>query len=80
MVAATRELRLANQELAERERHLRTLINAAPVGIAELDVQGHCRYLNPVGCVLTGCPEPVSYTHLDVYKRQEFHMKRISLF
>ena len=79
VVAATRELRLANQELAERERHLRTLIDAAPVGIAELDVQGHCRYLNPVGCVLTDCPEQTAwgrhffdFIHLDSRDYVEF--------
>ncbi len=72
VVTIIRELRLANQELAERERHLRILVNAAPVGIAELDVEGHCRYLNPVGCALTDCAEQAAwgrhffdFVHLD---------------
>jgi diguanylate cyclase (GGDEF)-like protein/PAS domain S-box-containing protein len=72
VVAASRELRLANQELADRERHLRILVNTAPVGIAELDIEGHCRYMNPVGCVLTDCPEQAAwgrhffdFVHLD---------------
>ena len=79
VVAAARELRLANQELAERERHLRTLINAVPVGIADLDIEGHCRYLNPVGCTLTDCPEQAAwgrhfldFVHLDSRDYVEF--------
>lgn len=72
VVTIIRELRLANQELTERERHLRILVNAAPVGIAELDIEGHCRYLNPVGCALTDCAEQAAwgqhffdFVHLD---------------
>ena len=61
VVAAAGELRLANQELADRERHLRTLLKAVPVGIAELDVEGHCRSLNPVGCALTGIAEQAAW-------------------
>jgi diguanylate cyclase (GGDEF)-like protein/PAS domain S-box-containing protein len=61
VVTIIRELRLANQELVDRERHLRILVNAAPVGIAELDLEGHCRYLNPVGCALTDCAEQAAW-------------------
>lgn len=50
----TEELQLAYQALALKERRVQVLVNAAPVGIAELDAYGYCRYLNPVGCVLTG--------------------------
>ena len=50
----TRELQLAYQALAIKERRVQVLVNAAPVGIAELDAYGYCRYLNPVGCALTG--------------------------
>lgn len=55
VAARTEELQRAYQTLALKERHLYTLIDAAPVGIAELDAYGYCRYLNPVGCVLTAC-------------------------
>ena len=79
VVTAARELRLANQELLERERHLKTLINAVPVGIADLDIEGHCRYLNPVGCALTHCPEQAAwgrhfldFVHLDSRDYVEF--------
>lgn len=53
----TRDLQSANQELALKESYLRTLVSAAPVGIAQFDAQGHCSYLNSVGCVLTACSE-----------------------
>ncbi len=55
VAARTEELQLAYRALVLKERHLYTLIDAAPVGIAELDSYGYCRYLNPVGCVLTAC-------------------------
>lgn len=55
VAAQTKELQLAYQAMSLKERRLRILVNAAPVGIAELDVYGYCRYLNPVGCALTGC-------------------------
>ncbi|MBK8750148.1 MAG: diguanylate cyclase [Candidatus Competibacteraceae bacterium] len=55
VAARTEELQRAYQELASKEHHQRTLVNAAPVGIAEFDAQGYCRYLNPVGCALTAC-------------------------
>jgi diguanylate cyclase (GGDEF)-like protein/PAS domain S-box-containing protein len=55
VAARTEELQRACQELASKEHHQRTLVNAAPVGIAEFDAQGHCRYLNPAGCALTAC-------------------------
>lgn len=57
VAAKTGELQFAYQVLALKERHQRALIDAAPVGIAELDVHGCCRYLNPIGCALTACSE-----------------------
>jgi diguanylate cyclase (GGDEF)-like protein/PAS domain S-box-containing protein len=57
VAAKTAELHLAQQTLAPQERHRHTLVDAAPVGIAELDAQGYCRYLNPVGCALNACDE-----------------------
>jgi diguanylate cyclase (GGDEF)-like protein/PAS domain S-box-containing protein len=57
VAAKTEEVRLTHQILAAKERQRRTLVDAAPVGIAELDARGYCRYLNPVGCVLTACDE-----------------------
>ncbi len=55
VAAKTEELRLTHQILAVKEHQRRTIVDAAPVGIAELDARGYCRYLNPVGCVLTAC-------------------------
>ncbi len=57
VAAKTEELQLAQQTLKVEERHRRNLVDAAPVGIAELDARGYCRYLNPVGCALTACQE-----------------------
>jgi diguanylate cyclase (GGDEF)-like protein/PAS domain S-box-containing protein len=57
VVASTEELQLAYQKLADKEHRLRALVNAAPVGIAELDPKGYCRYLNPAGCALIACSE-----------------------
>jgi diguanylate cyclase (GGDEF)-like protein/PAS domain S-box-containing protein len=53
IAARTERAQLAGQAPAIKEQHWRTLIDAAPVGIAELDAEGYCRYLNPVGCALT---------------------------
>jgi diguanylate cyclase (GGDEF)-like protein/PAS domain S-box-containing protein len=53
----TRELSLTNAELALKEKHLRLLLTAAPVGVMELDPQDCCTYLNANGCALTGCNE-----------------------
>jgi diguanylate cyclase (GGDEF)-like protein/PAS domain S-box-containing protein len=50
----TRELSLTNAELAIKEKHLRLLLTAAPVGVIELDPQDCCTYLNANGCALTG--------------------------
>lgn len=55
VAARTEELQRVCQDLASKEHHQRTLVNAAPVGIAEFDAQGYCRYLNPAGCALTAC-------------------------
>ena len=57
IAARTESAQLACQALAIKEQHWRTLIDAAPVGIAELDAEGYCRYLNPVGCALNACDE-----------------------
>ena len=32
--------------------------------------------LRPIGAMLDDCPAPVSYTHLDVYKRQVLYRHR----
>lgn len=63
MVASTEELQLAYQALAAKEHRLRALVNAAPVGIAELDSKGFCRYLNPAGCALVACSEETAHGH-----------------
>ncbi|HRD50878.1 MAG: diguanylate cyclase [Candidatus Competibacter sp.] len=57
VAARTEALQLACQDMAFREHHQRALINAAPVGIAEFDAHGYCRYLNPIGCALTACDQ-----------------------
>lgn len=57
VAAKTQDLRSANQELAIKESFLRTLVSAAPVGIAQFDARGQCCYLNAVGRALMGCGE-----------------------
>ncbi|MEO5343381.1 MAG: diguanylate cyclase [Gammaproteobacteria bacterium SHHR-1] len=42
-------LRKLYLESAITEQRLSALIEAAPVGIAQLDPEGHCNYLNPTG-------------------------------
>jgi diguanylate cyclase (GGDEF)-like protein/PAS domain S-box-containing protein len=53
----TRELSLANAELALKEKHLRLLLTAAPVAVIELDPQDCCTYLNAKSCALIDCNE-----------------------
>ena len=36
-------------------------------------------YLEGKGCIVSWCFGPVSYTHLDVYKRQVKHMAYVSV-
>jgi len=55
VAAQTAQLQAAYRTVAQQERHLSTLIEAAPVGIAELNPVGHCCALNPSGCTLAGC-------------------------
>ncbi len=57
LVATIRNLRSANQELVIKESHLRALVGAAPVGIAQFDEQGRCCYLNAIGRILAACGE-----------------------
>lgn len=57
IAAKTQDLRSANQELAIKENYLRALIGAAPVGIAQFDGRGQCRYLNAASRALVGCGE-----------------------
>ncbi len=55
IAAKTEALQLAHETLKAEECQRRTLVDAAPVGIVELDARGCCRYLNPAGCALTSC-------------------------
>lgn len=57
LIAKMQDLRSANQELVTKENYLRALVGAAPVGIAQFDEHGRCRYLNAVGCALAACSE-----------------------
>lgn len=54
----TRELSQSHTELAIKEKHLRLLLTAAPVGVLEFDPLDSCTYLNVNGCAMTGCNEP----------------------
>gem|GEM_PF-1303511 len=54
VAAQTAELRRVNHDLAFGERRYRTMLATAPVGVAEVDVEGRCRYVNYPWCVLTG--------------------------
>lgn len=52
----TAELRRVNRDLAFGERRYRTILATAPVGVAEIDAEGRCRYVNFSWCILTGQP------------------------
>lgn len=54
MTSTGQSLRTPNHELALREHDLQTLLNAAPIGIAQFDESGRCVYLNPAACKLVG--------------------------
>jgi diguanylate cyclase (GGDEF)-like protein/PAS domain S-box-containing protein len=53
----TRELSQSHTDLAIKEKHLRLLLTAAPVGVLEFDPLDACTYLNANGCAMTGCNE-----------------------
>jgi diguanylate cyclase (GGDEF)-like protein/PAS domain S-box-containing protein len=50
----TAELRRVNRDLAFGERRYRTMLATAPVGVAEVDAEGRCQYVNFPWCILTG--------------------------
>lgn len=50
----TAELRRLNRDLAFGERRYRTMLATAPVGVAEVDAEGRCQYVNFPWCILTG--------------------------
>lgn len=55
--AKTTELQRSNRDLAFSEQRYRTMLAAAPVGVAEVDAAGCCQYVNSPWCVLTGQAE-----------------------
>lgn len=54
VAAQTAELRRVNRDLAFSEQRYRAMLAAAPVGMAEVDAEGHCQYVNFPWCILTG--------------------------
>jgi diguanylate cyclase (GGDEF)-like protein/PAS domain S-box-containing protein len=54
VAARTAELRRVNRDLAFGERRYRTMLATAPVGVAEVDAEGRCQYVNFPWCFLTG--------------------------
>ena len=52
--AKTTELQRINRDLAFNEQRYRTMLAAAPVGVAEVDAAGRCQYVNFPWCALTG--------------------------
>ena len=52
------------------------LMGTSTAGIAHAAIVGHLMNL-PMGYVRSGAKDPVSYTHLDVYKRQAAIIVRI---
>ncbi|CDH45090.1 putative Diguanylate cyclase [Candidatus Contendobacter odensis Run_B_J11] len=52
--AKTTELQRINRDLVFSEQRYRTMLAAAPVGVAEVDAAGRCQYVNFPWCVLTG--------------------------
>ncbi len=52
--AKTIELQRINRTLLFSEQRYRTMLAAAPVGVAEVDAAGHCQYVNFPWCALTG--------------------------
>jgi diguanylate cyclase (GGDEF)-like protein/PAS domain S-box-containing protein len=53
VAAQTAELRRVNRDLAFNEQRYRAMLAAAPVGMAEVDVEGRCQYVNFPWCALT---------------------------
>ena len=54
VAAQTAELQRINRDLAFNEQRYRAMLAAAPVGMAEVDADGRCQYVNFPWCVLTG--------------------------
>ena len=54
VAAQTAELQRINRDLAFNEQRYRTMLAAAPVGMAEVDAEGRCQYVNFPWCFLTG--------------------------
>lgn len=52
--AKTAELQRINRDLSFSEQRYRAMLAAAPVGVAEVDAEGRCRYVNFLWCALTG--------------------------
>ena len=54
VAAQTAELQRINRDLLFSEQRYRAMLAAAPVGIAEVDAEGRCQYVNFPWCILTG--------------------------
>ncbi len=54
VAAQTAELQRINRDLAFNEQRYRAMLAAAPVGVAEVDAEGCCQYVNFPWCILTG--------------------------
>lgn len=52
--AKTMELQQINRNLVFSEQRYRTMLAAAPVGVAEVNAEGRCQYVNAPWCTLTG--------------------------
>lgn len=50
----TAELQRINRDLAFNQQRYRAMLAAAPVGVAEVDAEGRCQYVNFPWCILTG--------------------------
>jgi diguanylate cyclase (GGDEF)-like protein/PAS domain S-box-containing protein len=50
----TTELQRTNRDLAFNQQRYQAMLAAAPVGIAEVDAEGRCQYVNFPWCMLTG--------------------------
>jgi len=57
VTSIAQSLHASNHELVLKEHDLRTLLSAAPIGIAQFDKEGRCVYLNPAACKLVGYNE-----------------------
>ncbi len=54
VAAKTAELQRINRDLLFGEQRYRAMLAAAPVGMAEVDAEGRCQYVNFPWCILTG--------------------------